>query len=158
MPIPRFIADINVGRLGRWLRAKGYDTLQFSNGDDSEMLAIAADENRIVLSRDTGLSRYRLVLGGRARVIILQSDRTSEQLTQVMAEIGPHPRPMPFSICLCCNAPLEDKAPEEVKDKVPPYVFKTQKQFKQCPDCKRIYWRGTHWQAMQHYLEGISFN
>lgn len=152
MQTPSFITDINVGRLGRRLRAKGYDTLQFDHGEDSEMLAIAESQNRVVLSRDSRLHEYRPVNRGRVRVIILRSDRVDNQLAQVMQELGPHPAPSPFSRCLCCNALLEDKAHDEVAGKVPPYVFKTQEQFKQCPQCHRIYWRGTHWKAMQALL------
>jgi len=59
----------------------------------------------------------------------------------------------PFSLCLECNQVLVERSKDEVKELVPPYVFKTQNYFMQCPNCQRIYWRGTHWQAMTKRLE-----
>jgi len=59
----------------------------------------------------------------------------------------------PFAICLECNQPLVARTREQVKDLVPPYVFKTQSQFMECPACYRIYWQGTHWAAMTKKLE-----
>jgi hypothetical protein len=61
----------------------------------------------------------------------------------------------PFTLCLECNQPLVPKDKEEVKDLVPPYVFKTQSQYMQCPACQRVYWQGTHWQRMSRELEKI---
>jgi uncharacterized protein with PIN domain len=48
-----------------------------------------------------------------------------------------------------------ERKKSEVKELVPPYVFKTQEQFRQCPACGRLYWRGTHWRAMTRRLEGL---
>jgi uncharacterized protein with PIN domain len=62
----------------------------------------------------------------------------------------------PFTVCLECNNPLEERSREEVKERVPPYVFQTQQQYMECPVCHRIYWRGTHWQAMLRKLERLT--
>ena len=61
----------------------------------------------------------------------------------------------PFTICLEDNEPLVPKTPAEVKERVPPYVFKNQEQYMECPLCRRIYWRGTHWAAMKKWLEKL---
>jgi uncharacterized protein with PIN domain len=55
-----------------------------------------------------------------------------------------------------CNAVLASRTREEVKDLVPPYVFKTQEQYMLCPHCQRIYWRGTHWQAMKKRINDLA--
>ena len=61
----------------------------------------------------------------------------------------------PFTICLECNQALVERSKQQVKDRVPPYVFQTQKQYMECPSCHRIYWRGTHWQAMTKKLDKL---
>ena len=61
----------------------------------------------------------------------------------------------PFTLCLECNQPLVERSREEVKDRVPPYVYKTQNQYMECPACHRIYWRGTHWETMVKKLKDI---
>jgi uncharacterized protein with PIN domain len=153
---PRFIVDRNVGKLARWLRLMGYDTSFFDGGDDSELVAIAKDEGRVILSRDTQIMKRRLITSGRIRAVIIQSDQPGDQIRQVIDTLNLDSRFKPFTICLECNRPLVERIKDEVKELVPPYVFKTQDQFRQCPGCRRIYWRGTHWRAMTKKLEKFS--
>ena len=49
----------------------------------------------------------------------------------------------------------EEKSKDEISNLVPPYVLKTQNQYMECPSCHRIFWRGTHWQAMSQELENF---
>jgi uncharacterized protein with PIN domain len=153
---PRFIVDRNVGKLARWLRLMGYDTSFFDGGDDSELVAIAKDEGRVILSRDTQIMKRRLITSGRIRAVLIQSDQPGDQIRQVIDTLNLDSRFKPFTICLECNRPLVERIKDEVKELVPPYVFKTQDQFRQCPGCRRIYWRGTHWRAMTKKLEKFS--
>jgi len=148
---PKFIVDRNVGKLTGWLRLMGYDTRFFDGGDDSELVAIAKAEGRVILSRDTQIMKRRLITSGRIRAVLIESD----QIRQVIATLGLDSRFKPFTICLECNQPLVERAKDEVKELVPPYVFKTQEQFMQCPNCGRIYWRGTHWRAMTKKMESF---
>lgn len=150
----KFIVDENVGKLAKWLRLMGYDTVYFS-GDDSEMVATALRENRIILTRDTAIVRRRLATTGRLRVVLLTTEDAEQQIGQVIGALGLGCRFRPFSLCLECNRPLEERSKEEVKGRVPPYVFRTQEQYMECPACHRIYWRGTHWAAMTRKLEGF---
>ncbi len=150
---PKFIVDRNVGKLARWLRLMGYDTSFFDGGDDSELVAIAKAEGRVILSRDTQIMKRRLITSGRIRAVLIQSDQPGEQIRQVIDTLNLDSRFKPFTICLECNQPLVERAKDEVKELVPPYVFKTQDYFMQCPNCGRIYWRGTHWRAMTKRLE-----
>jgi uncharacterized protein with PIN domain len=150
---PKFIIDRNVGKLARWLRLMGYDTRFFDGGDDSELVAIARNEGRVILSRDTQIMKRRLITSGRIKAVLILSDQPREQIRQVIATLGLDSRFRPFTICLECNRPLVERNKDEVKELVPPYVFKTQEQFMQCPNCRRIYWRGTHWRAMTKKLE-----
>jgi len=152
---PKFIVDHNVGKLARWLRLMGYDARFFDGDDDSEMVATAEAEGRVILSRDTRIMERRLITGGRIKAVLIDSDQPERQIRQVVDTLGLDSQFRPFTICLECNQPLVERGKDEVAELVPPYVFKTQNQFMQCPNCGRIYWRGTHWQAMIKKLENI---
>jgi uncharacterized protein with PIN domain len=150
---PKFIVDRNVGKLARWLRLMGYDTHFFDGDDDADLVAIARDEGRVILSRDTQIMKRRLITSGQIGAVLIDSDQPERQIHQVIDALGLDSHFRPFTICLECNQPLVERSKDEVKDLVPPYVFKTQNQFRQCPNCQRIYWRGTHWRAMTKKLE-----
>ncbi len=152
---PRFIVDHNVGKLAKWLRLMGYDARFFRGESDAEMVAIALKEGRIILTRDTRIMQRRLVTKGKLKALLIESDQPSEQIHQIINSLNLDYYFNPFSLCLECNQPLVERQKSELKDSVPPYVFKTQEQFRQCPACKRIYWRGTHWRAMTQRLEGL---
>ncbi len=150
------MVDENAGKLAGWLRMMGYDTVFFQNGDDSEMVARALAEDRIILTRDTGLIERGVVSSGRVKVILIESDVPERQIGQVVDTLGLDFPFRPFSRCLECNQPLEHKRKSQVKNRVPPYVWKTRDQYMECPACHRIYWRGTHWEAMTRKLERLS--
>ena len=152
----KFLVDHNVGRLARWLRLMGYDAVFFSGGDDSEMVARALEENRVILTRDSRIIKRRLVKSGRLRVIFFESDNPEEQMRRLMAEMNLKSHFRPFTLCLECNQPLEERDKQQLKDRLPPYVYRTQAQFMECPACRRLYWRGTHWRAMSLWLEELA--
>ncbi len=149
----KFIVDNNVGKLAKWLRIMGYDTLFFSSPNDSNMIATALAEGRVILTRDTLIMERRVVTSGKLKVILIQSDKPELQIHQVIDTLNLDCLFRPFTICLECNQPLVVRNKQEVKDLVPPYVYQTQSQYMECPACHRIYWRGTHWQAMTQNLE-----
>jgi len=151
---PKFIVDLNVGKLARWLRLMGYDTLFLPTLDDGEMVKLALSQQRVLLTRDTQIMRWHIVSSGQVKAILIEADDPRKQLLQVAQRLNLNYQFNPFSRCLECNASLEPRNPEEVEGQVPPYVFKTQSKYTQCPDCRRIYWRGTHWQAMNRVLQG----
>jgi hypothetical protein len=153
-----FIVDSNAGKLARWLRMMGYDTLFFSDIEDGHLVDMAMKEGRVVVTRDTQIAKRRVAANGSLRVILSRDDDPKQQLMQVLKELNLDCRQMPFTRCLECNRRLVSRSKEEVKDLVPPYVFRTQTQYMQCPSCKRIYWQGTHWQRMKRDLEEITAN
>ncbi len=152
----RFIVDNNVGKLAKWLRMMGYDAVFFKGDDDADMVSLALAEGRVVLTRDTEIVKRRVVTSGRLKVILFHSDEPQQQLAQVMAALDLNAHFQPFTLCLECNQPLEERSREQVKERVPPYVFRTQHQYMECPACHRIYWRGTHWRAMTAKLNELA--
>ncbi|MCL4459409.1 MAG: Mut7-C RNAse domain-containing protein [Chloroflexi bacterium] len=146
----KFIADAMLGRLAKWLRILGYDTLYSAKLDDLALARLARIEKRILLTRDEQLSRLRGI-----RSVLIRSDRIEEQLLQLWQEVNINLNQEAFSRCLVCNAPLDAVAKEGVKDAVPPYVYSTQEQFSRCPECGRLYWRGTHYEHIQRRLTAL---
>jgi uncharacterized protein with PIN domain len=156
MEASRFVADHNVGRLCRWLCLLGFDTLFFTGQDDGDMVKLALEENRIILTRDTHIPERRLVTGGQIKVLLFTTDRPLEQLRQTLHSLGLKDNFRPFTLCIEDNSPLREIPKDEVCERVPPYVFRTQDNYMECPHCKRIYWRGNHWREMSAWIEGLS--
>ncbi len=152
----KFIADNNVGKLAKWLRIIGYDTLFFDEKDDGKLIKIAAKEDRTILTKDTQIMVRRLVTSGRLKAVLIKHDNPKAQLQEVVTRLDLDYHRKPFSLCLECNQPLMPKSREEVRSLVPPYVFETQEHYMECPVCHRIYWQGTHWQRMSKELEELA--
>lgn len=152
----KFIVDHNVGKLARWLRMMGYDSVFFDSGEDSLMVRQALAEGRTVITRDTGIMRRRVVNNGRLKAILIESEEPERQMQQLLTAFDLAEESKPFTLCLECNRALEPRTPEEVAERVPPYVFQTQKQYVECPACHRIYWQGTHWEAMVRKLKSLA--
>ena len=150
---PKFTVDQNAGKLAGWLRMMGYDTLYFDGDNDSYMIRQALNETRIILTRDSELMKRRVVTTGVLKIILITSDKPGQQMQQVIETLNLNCYHKPFTLCLECNQPLLERHKEEIKDRIPPYVFKTQEQYMECPACHRIYWRGTHWEAMMQRLK-----
>ena len=141
-----FAADAMLGRLAKWLRILGYDTLYQSAWNDLRLVRIARAQDRIVLTRDRELARRRCV-----RVLLLDSDGLERQLAQLHRVLGVARRTS-FGRCPLCNEPLEPVNKDQAWGQVPPYVFVKQSEFYLCPSCNRFYWRGTHWDHMQERI------
>lgn len=151
----KFIVDHNVGKLVKWLRMMGYDTLFFTGADDWQMIINALNEDRIILTRDTQIMRRGVVVSGRLKAIFVQSEEPEQQMRQVVDTLGLDCQSRLFTLCIECNMVLEERTRQQVKERVPPYVFRTQREYLECPLCHRIYWKGTHWQAMKKKLEKL---
>ncbi len=150
----KFICDDNLGKLAKWLRTLGYDTLFFDPVEDGELVARALKDDRVLLSRDTQLARFKLKLGERS--VLIESDKPPEQVKQVLSHL--HLRPdenLLFSRCLVCNSLLEKVEKEGIKERLYPFVYDTQDDFVRCPKCDRIYWPATHVDRMREKLSEI---
>ncbi len=150
------MVDHNVGKLARWLRMMGFDSLFFTGEDDSQMVKQALAEGRILLTRDTGIMQRRVVNNGRLKAVLFTSEEPEQQMRKVVSEFNLKEQSKPFTICLEDNQPLVSVSPADIKERVPPYVYRTQTQYMECPACHRVYWRGTHWLAMLHRLEKLA--
>jgi uncharacterized protein with PIN domain len=152
----RFIVDHNVGKLARWLRMMGYDSIFFEGDDDGQMVKQALAEDRVIVTRDTGMMKRGVISRGRLRAVLIESEEPERQMGQLMEIFDLQGQAHPFTLCLECNRILEARTREEVAGRVPSHVYRTQTQYMECPNCHRIYWRGTHWQAMVRKLEKLA--
>ncbi len=137
-----------LGRLASWLRLLGYDTV-YSDAGDHELARQARAQDRVLLTRDTQLSKRRGI-----DTLLIRSDTLEDQLRQVIDEFGLSQSKV-FSRCPTCNAPLRQVSKSAVKDRVPPYVFENHESFQACPECEKVYWRGSHWRRIRHRLDTL---
>jgi uncharacterized protein with PIN domain len=150
----RFLADSNVGRLARWLRALGYDADYEPRLPDPQVVGRALCERRVLLTRDSDMMRRRVIADGSVRAILLRDDRVQDQLRQVLAELALVPD-RALSRCLDCNVELEPRPRTAVLDCLPPHVRATQTRFSHCPRCGRVYWPGSHWTRMRERIAAL---
>ena len=159
---PRFLADAMLGRLAKWLRILGYDA-EYFRGEDDELLRLARRGGRVLLTRDTQLHR-RCAAGALLPPagaeplpahLFIQSDHVMEQLRQVVTVLGLDPTAPPARRCACCNAALEPRPKAEVFGSVPEFVWSQHETFWACPDCRRIYWAGSHRQRMEEAIKAL---
>ncbi len=148
-----FIADCMLGRLSRWLRICGFDTVYYRKIDDSDLLKKAGHEGRIILTRDKALFRECQKEGLQA--VFILDNHFEEQLKQIFKQLHISSFDAFTQRCLDCNTLLQRVKKSEIIDKVPRYVFTYQEQFFICPRCKKIFWAGTHLKHMKKKLDTI---
>lgn len=136
----RFIADVMLGRLARWLRLLGFDTLYYPDISDTRLIRTAKEQGRLILTRDTRLVKIK----GITDYLLIRANDSFAQLLEVIQALTLKEF-YPLSRCVTCNGQLSrlfDK--NEIKDSVPDFVFLRFHVFLRCSDCGKIYWEGTH--------------
>lgn len=145
----RFIADRMLGKLARWLRVLGYDTIYLGGAGD-DVIRRGLDEGRILLSRN----RRAHAWDKRGRVVVVEANDPRGQLREVVLHLRlPLVEGALLSLCLDCNRPLVQVGKEEVFGEVPDYVWQTHGEFRRCRGCRRVFWAGSHADNMRHHLK-----
>ncbi|HPJ29969.1 MAG TPA: Mut7-C RNAse domain-containing protein [Methanothrix sp.] len=145
----RYLADLMLMRLARWLRMAGQDVSNPPEGaDDSDLLEIALAEERTLLTRDRVLAR-RCEKAGAGCLLIISSD-LDEQLREledagIALELNPER-------CTLCNGPLEEVGSSEIVGE--PALSEEGSALWRCERCGKLYWRGSHWRGIRKRLEG----
>lgn len=135
---PRFIADAMLGSLAKWLRIMGFDTLYYRVIEDSELVRIAKQEGRTILSKDNALCRSKKT----GENLLIQSDKTVEQLKEVMNACHIVPDLMQaYMRCTLCNGKLFPAERSAVSTEVPDYVLQGTNAFLKCGECGKVYWK-----------------
>lgn len=148
---PKFILDVHLGTLAKYLRILGFDTLYANDYDDPEIVAISCREKRVILTRDIGLLKNSAVTHG----YWLRSQQTQEQLREVVSRFDLAGIIRPFSRCIVCNGRIGKVPKKAVAEKLKPNTLRFFDTFYQCADCGRVYWRGSHYERMKTLIDSI---
>ncbi|TPE46314.1 Mut7-C RNAse domain-containing protein [Pontibacter mangrovi] len=150
-PPHRFILDAHLGTLAKRMRMLGLDTHYQTYLTDQAIARIAAEQQRVVLTRDIGLLKQKSVTWG----YWLRSQHTEEQLEEVLRRFDLQRSFSPFARCLACNVPVQEVSKQEVLEQLPPKTKAYFHVFYRCPSCSRVYWKGSHYERMQQYIAKI---
>jgi len=142
--MPRFIADAMLGRLARWLRLLGFDTLYEPHITDAMLIKRALAEDRLILTRDTSLSKKNI------KYLLISSDDVFEQLKEVIIALGLREQNTPR--CANCNGLVVNIQKHDAEGLVPDYVYLNYNNFMRCLDCGRLYWEGTQYMDVKKRL------
>ncbi len=145
----RFVLDVNLGKLARNLRLLGFDALYRNNFPDDEVIEIALQEKRIILTRDVELLKNGRVTHG----YWVRHTHPDEQTKEILQTFDLFDRIRPFTRCLVCNGLLSPIEKESVENELPPRVRQNFKEFYHCRSCGRIYWKGSHFERMQKMIK-----
>lgn len=148
----RFVLDSNLGRLSRYLRLLGFDSLYRNDFNDAEVAEIASRQHRIVLTRDRMLLRRKIISHG----YFVRSVLPRQQVKEVLRRFDLFRAIAPFSRCIRCNGALADVAKEEISERLEPLTQEHYDVFKMCTGCGRIYWQGSHQNNAQRLLEELT--
>jgi uncharacterized protein with PIN domain len=146
---PKFLVDEMLQRLGRWLRAAGYDTLIALDAEpDYYLLRQALDEGRLLITRDRKLMEHRRAPG---TVILLECNSLEDCAQELTRQLQINWQYDPFSRCLVCNTPLLDATAGQMRD-APTSVQERDLRALYCPNCKQVFWEGSHVHRMRNQL------
>lgn len=147
----RFIADRMLGKLAKWLRMGGFDTLYARSSMFSDLISVAAREDRMILSRNTNLFRVSEIVKGTVKALYIKEDMVDEQIAQVFDDLGIS-KSRSFIRCPEDNTTLTPADRQTARQFVPRYVFQTQTGFYRCETCGRYFWAGSHLKGIRGRL------
>lgn len=148
---PKFVLDVHLGRLARYLRLAGFDTVYENSLCDKEIIDIARSQKRIILTRDLGILKNDRVTHG----YFVRSDNPRKQIREVVSYFSLHKLAKPFSRCTSCNGKVKRIPRKEVQPKVSKRTFQFYQRFYCCTSCGKIYWEGSHVGRMQKFLHEL---
>ena len=148
---PKFVADVHLGRLTKYLRMIGLDVIYKNDFEDDEIVQASVKEKRAILTRDRGILKRNDVTHG----YFVRSSKVEEQVMEILERFDLKNQIKEFSRCLECNELLKPVKKEEVINQLPPKVSLSQNEFYECQSCNKIYWKGTHYQGMLTFIQQL---
>jgi uncharacterized protein with PIN domain len=146
MKPPRFVADCHLGKVAKYLRLLGFDTLYFNHIGDDTLVELARTQDRVILTRDRELSERR-----DAPCYFLNAIDTVEQMEELIDRFGLSQHAAVLTRCLLCNTPLQPIDKAKVRERIPPTVDRCFDAFDYCPNCDKVYWHGDHYKRMKRF-------
>jgi len=151
---PKFVLDVHLGKLTRYMRMMGFDTIYKNNYNDDGLIKISLDDKRTILTRDREILKRNDVTHGHW----VRNENPEEQLKEIIERFDLKDQIKEFTRCLECNDLLKKVEKELVIEKLPPKVKEWYNEFFLCPQCNRIYWKGSHYERMQELISRIKNN
>jgi uncharacterized protein len=148
----RFVLDVHLGRLAAYLRMLGFDTAYRNCYSDPQLVRISISEERILLTRDRGVLKHAAVTHG---YLVRETD-SHRQLAEVVSRFDLARSLRTFTRCMGCNGVLRDVRQEDVAAQLPPRAASEFDEFKQCAQCGKVYWKGSHYRRMLRWVEELS--
>lgn len=150
----RFVLDNHLGKLAVYLRMLGFDAVYRNDFDDQALAEICQEQGRILLTRDRRLLMRSQVQRG----YWLRSKTPRLQVIEVVRRYGLQAHIRPFDRCMGCNTPLQPVKKEDILHRLQPLTRLYFDEFSICPGCERIYWKGSHFQRMNRFIEELKAN
>lgn len=146
-----FLLDVHLGKLARLLRLLGFNTHYQTDYDDARIVALSLEQNSVVLTRDVGLLKHKVLRYG----YWLRSQNPEEQVKEVVSRFALWDSIRPFSRCMACNGFIVKVEKETIQDTIPPGTRAYFQEFYRCGQCHKIYWKGTHYHKMLNFIERL---
>lgn len=148
---PKFILDVHLGTLAKYMRILGLDTLYQNNYKDDEIVKISLKEKRAILTRDRGILKRSEVTHG----YWIRNSQTSEQIIEVIKRFDLKEQIKELSRCLLCNSLLKKIPKAQIIDRLPRKVKEYQHEFYYCMNCDKIFWKGSHYTKMMKTIRNL---
>ncbi len=147
----RFYADAMLGKLARFLRFLGYDTLYRSEESVEKMLETSFENNRIVLSKSKDIVNKCNKLS--VKSLFITTNDIGYQLKTLKDVLHLEISVPPLNTrCSMCNNELIEKNKQEIIGLIPKGTERHHDRFWQCSSCGKIYWIGSHWKAIEKII------
>jgi len=154
-PLPlsdiKFVVDTHMGKLARYLRLLGFDTLYQNNYTDPELATISATENRILLTRDRGLLKHSII----KYAYFVRTTGSHNQLQEIISQFDLKLLFKPFSRCIHCNGALIKVDKKLIAAQLQTKTKRFYQHFKQCRNCQHIYWQGSHYYKILNLITSL---
>ena len=144
-----FVLDVHLGKLARRLRLLGFDTCYKNDLDDAEIMTVADRENRIILTRDSGILKHRKVKHG----YLVRSDHLDYQLHETLKRYDLSGRIHLWSRCMLCNGLMGKVSKAEVEPFLETKTRLYYEDFQRCSSCGQVYWKGSHYHGINRWLD-----
>jgi len=152
MKSDKFILDAHFGKLARYLRMLGFDTVYDRALNDEQIIQISLQENRAILSKDRALLLDRRVKNG----YFVNAKNLGDQLIEVIKHFDMVNKFNPFTRCLLCNGKIITVDKKNIQEEVLLSIFNQYENFTRCLDCKKVFWEGSHHQKMSNFIAELS--
>lgn len=145
---PKFILDVHLGKLARQLRLLGFDSLYDRNFTDPQIIKIAGEQSRVVLTRDAGLLKNKAVLYG----YYVRPIYADKQMEEILKRFNLSHKIKAFSLCLECNGKVKRVAKAKIENRLPLETKQYYHKFQLCQSCGKVYWKGAHFDRLSRVI------